>query len=251
MTYPPCVALTLAAASDISLIRPCADRDEERFTGLLVYGKRTTKARIDIAPLWTVLSSSVHHVLTKRHLFDRAGEVYTEVRLAYSEIFILIPVERSYTNRAWFISAVGSGITASSPGTQLQLIALARATWQFPHAAQLALFTHGDRKFASLQSWSASSPSSASTSPALICSYEVLVLRLVLARPPLARPPSLVCSPEVLVLRPALACPPALACTALRMDLSGTFEINKKGPPHCSSLIYTKVKHVLLIIQSS
>ena len=82
----------------------------------------------------------------KRCLFGRAGKLYTEVQLAYSEVSILIPAGRSYAHRAWFISVAGSGITMSSPRAQVQLIALARASWQFPHVALLALFTRGDRK---------------------------------------------------------------------------------------------------------
>ena len=41
----------------------------------------------------------------------------------------------------------GSRITASSPGAQVQLIALVRASWWFPHVARPALSTHGDCKF--------------------------------------------------------------------------------------------------------
>ena len=43
---------------------------------------------------------------------------------------------------------VGSGINACSPRAQVQLIALARASWRFPRVAWLALFTLGERKFA-------------------------------------------------------------------------------------------------------
>ena len=40
--YLPCEGLTLSAAAGTSLIHLCTDRDEKCFTGLLVYGKRTT-----------------------------------------------------------------------------------------------------------------------------------------------------------------------------------------------------------------
>ena len=108
-------------------------------------------SRIHIAPykpLLTVISASVH---LRQHLFDQAGELYTEVQLAR------IRKSRSryqrgahmHNYRAWFISVVpvGSGITACSPRVQVQLIALARVSWQFPRVARLALFTCGERKF--------------------------------------------------------------------------------------------------------
>ena len=50
------------------------------FGPIIVYGKRTTTKALS-----TVLSASIQSVLTKQRLFDRAGEAYTEVWLAYSE----------------------------------------------------------------------------------------------------------------------------------------------------------------------
>ena len=145
VTYPPCAALILAATAgaQVPYSRTWIETSASRAYS---YTENELLLKLDIEPLWTVLSASVH-------LYSRNG--VSSIERAKRIWLVRIRKSRSRYQRGarmhiecGFISAVlAPESTACSPRVQVQLIALAKASCRFPHVAWLALYKRGERKF--------------------------------------------------------------------------------------------------------